>query len=133
MTSTNVKAMVVKMFTAGFLVAAVVVAAPTRAEAQWSVGVRVGNAPSYGQAYGRPVVVAPAYGYYGQTYYGQPSYGRGYDEDRDYDHERREMYLRHEREERYERERFEHSRDWDRSRGRYDRDDYRDYRDHDRH
>ena len=124
MTSTNVKAMVAKMFTVGFLAAAVVMAAPTKAEAQWSVGVRVGNAPVYGQGYGRPVVVAPApaYGYYGQTYYGQPSYGRGY-----YEEERREAYLRHER--------FEHARDWDRRRSGYDRDDYRDhdFRDRDRH
>ena len=100
MTSTNVKAMVAKMFTVGFLAAAVVLIAPAKAEAQWSVGVRVGAAPYYGQAYGRPVVVAPApvYGYY----------GRGYEE------ERREAFYRHEREEREEH--FDRDRDWDRRR-----------------
>ena len=113
MTSTNVKAIVAKIFTVGFLAAAVVIAAPTKAEAQWSVGVRVGPAPYYGPAYGRPVIVAPApvYGYYGQNFY-----GRGYEE------ERREAFYRHEREEREEH--FD--------RDRYDRYDRHDFRDHDR-
>jgi len=79
MTSKNVKTMVAKMFTVGFLAAAVVMAAPAKAEAQWGVGVRIGPAPYYGPAYHRPIVVAPApvYGFYGPHFY-----GRGYDFDR---------------------------------------------------
>src|ERR1019366_6319323 len=105
MTSTNVKAMVAKMFTVGFLAAAVVMIAPAKAQAQWSVGVRIGPAPYYGPAYHRPVVVAaaPAYGFY----------GRDFDDRRDFD--RREVYVRRDR-------------DFDRRR---DFDDRRDFRDHD--
>ena len=127
MTSTNVKAMVAKMFTVGFLAAALVMMAPAKAQAQWSVGVRVGPASYYGQGYGRPVVVAPApdYGYYGQGYYGQGYYGQGYD-GQGYDEDRREAFYRHERHEREERE--EHF-----DRDRYNRDDHRDFREHDRH
>ena len=67
---TNVKAMVAKMFTVGLLAAAVVIAAPAKAEAQVGIGVRIGPAPYFGPVYRRPVVVAPAYGYYGPAYYG---------------------------------------------------------------
>ena len=69
---TNVKAMIAKVFTIGLLAGAVVMAAPTKAEAQVGIGVRIGPAVPYG--YRRPVYVAPApyYGYYGRPYYVRP-------------------------------------------------------------
>lgn len=68
---TNVKAMVAKGLTVGLLAAAVVMAAPAKAEAQVAVGVR------FGHVYGphRPVFLAPAPvygGFYGRGYYGHP-------------------------------------------------------------
>lgn len=119
MTSANVKAMVAKMLTVGFLAVAVAVAAPTKAQAQWSFGVRIGGDPGYGPGY--PVVVAPGpmYGYGGHVddddqnyyqqspnYYGQGNYynpgyyGRGYDEDR------RGGYYGQYREDHFDRNRF---------------------------
>jgi hypothetical protein len=85
---TNVKAMVAKMFTVGLLAAAVVIAAPSKAEAQVGIGVRIG--PARGPVFRGPVVVAPrpvyGYGYgYGPHFYGRP-YG--------WDH--REGFYRHE-------------------------------------
>ncbi len=76
MKSTNVKAMVAKMFTVGLLAAAVVMAAPSKAEAQVAVGVRIGHGPYFAPAYRRPYVVepAPVVGFYGPAYYG-PRYG----------------------------------------------------------
>jgi hypothetical protein len=75
------KAMVAKVFTVGLLAGAVSIAAPTKAEAQVSFGVRVGPAVGYvGPVYRRPVIVAPApvYGYYGPAFYGRGFYGRPY-------------------------------------------------------
>ena len=69
---TNVKAMVAKVLTVGFLAAAFVVAAP-KAEAQVRFGVRFG-APVYVAP--RPVYVAPRFYGYG---YGYP-YGFRHDE-----------------------------------------------------
>lgn len=92
MNITNVKALVAKMFTVGLIAGAVVIAAPSKAQAQISLGVRVG-----------PVVSRPIYR--GDVY--APGY---YDR---YDHEaweRRQAYLRHEQEERFERERIEQAR-----------------------
>lgn len=103
MTSANVKAMVAKMLTVGFLAVAVAIAAPTKAQAQWSVGVRVGPAAYYGAGNQYPVAVAPgpAYGYEGQAnYYGQGNYGRGYDDDR------RAMYFRRDHDDHFDRDRF---------------------------
>ena len=119
---TNVKAMVAKMFTVGLVAAAIVVAAPTKAQAQVTFGVRVGPPVAYyGGGYSNPSYDYrnPQYGYYG----------------RDYDRERHEAMERRRDWER--REYFEHHRDFDRDRDydRRDRDDRRDYRDrdHDRH
>ena len=86
---TNVKAMVAKVFTVGLLAAAVVMAAPTKAEAQVAVGVRIGHGGYYAPVYRRPYVVepAPVYGYYGPAYYGPR-----YDYDRRWD---RREYFRH--------------------------------------
>jgi len=88
MKSTNVKAMVAKMFTVGLLAAAVVMAAPTKAEAQVAVGVRIGHGPYFAPAYRRPYVVepAPVVGFYGPAFYG-PRYGNGWG--------RREEFFRH--------------------------------------
>ena len=72
------KAMVAKVFTVGLLAGAVSIAAPTKAQAQVSFGVRVGPARGYyGPAYRRPVVVAPAPVYGG--YYAPGFYGPRYD------------------------------------------------------
>ena len=81
---TNVRAMVAKVFTVGLLAAAVVMAAPTKAEAQVAVGVRIGHGGYYAPAYRRPYVVepAPVVGYYGSEYYGPAYYGQRYDYDR---------------------------------------------------
>ena len=89
---TNVKAMVAKMFTVGLLAAAVVLAAPTKAEAQVAVGVRIGHGPYFAPAYRRPYFVepAPVVGFYGPAYYGPR-----YDFDRRRDWDRREDF-RHE-------------------------------------
>lgn len=117
---TNVKAMVAKVFTVGLVAAAIVVAAPTKAEAQISFGVRVGPPVAYGRPdYAGPVYAVPAYGYYGSGYYG-----------RDYDRERREDFDRRRDWER--REYFEHQRDFDRRdwNDRHDRDDRRDRDNH---
>lgn len=123
---TNVKAMVAKMFTVGVVAAAIVVAAPTKAEAQVRFGVRVGPPVAYyGNGYSNPSYDYrnPQYGYYGRDY------------DRDYDRERSEAIERRRDWER--REYFEHHRDFDRGRDfdrrdrdfdRRDRDDYRDRR-----
>ncbi len=84
---TNLKAMMAKAITAGALAGAVFMAAPTKAEAQVSFGVR----------FGRPVYVAPRPVYVVPPVYG---YGFGYD---------RFAYDRHlawERHERFEHERF---------------------------
>jgi hypothetical protein len=86
---TNVKAMVAKMFTVGLLAAAVVIAAPAKAEAQVGIGVRIGPARYVGPVYRRPVIVEPAVGFYGPAYYGPAFYGR-----RDWD--RHEVIIRHE-------------------------------------
>jgi hypothetical protein len=85
---TNVKAMVAKMFTVGLLAAAVVVAAPAKAEAQVGIGVRIGPAPYVGPVYRRPVIVepAPVVGFYGPAFYGPRRYGW----------DRREFFYRHE-------------------------------------
>lgn len=112
---TDVKAMVAKMFTVGLVAAAIVVAAPTKAEAQVSFGVRVGPPVAYyGNGYSNP-----QYGY-GNQQYGY--YGRDYDRERHEAMERRRDWER--------REYFEHHRDFDRGRDfdRRDRDDYRDRR-----
>ena len=72
------KAMVAKVFTVGLLAGAVAIAAPTKAEAQVSFGVRVGPAVGYvGPVYRRPVYVAPAPVYGG--YYAPGFYGPRYD------------------------------------------------------
>ena len=90
---TNVKAMVAKMFTVGLLAAAVVMAAPAKAEAQVAVGVRIGPAPYYGPVYRRPIVVAPApvVGFYGPAFYG-PRYG--WDRREFFRHDDRRFYHR---------------------------------------
>jgi hypothetical protein len=79
---TNVKSMVAKLFTVGLLAGAFAIAAPTKAEAQVAVGVRVGPAVGYyGPVYHRPYVVAPRpiyAGFYGPAFYGRPYYGRPY-------------------------------------------------------
>jgi hypothetical protein len=69
---TNVKAMVAKVFTVGLLAAAVVMASPTKAEAQVAVGVRIGHGQYFAPAYRRPYVVepAPVVGFYGPAFYG---------------------------------------------------------------
>jgi|HubBroStandDraft_6_1064221.scaffolds.fasta_scaffold1481341_2 hypothetical protein len=90
---TNVKAIVAKMFTVGLLAAAVVMAAPTKAEAQVAVGVRIGHGPYFAPAYRRPIVVEPAVGFYGATY--GPAYGPGFYGPR-YGWDRRDPYFRHE-------------------------------------
>ena len=84
---TNAKAMVAKMFTVGLLAAAVVITAPTKADAQVAVGVRIGHGPYFAPAYRRPIVVepGPAVGFYGPAFYG-PRYGW----------DRRDVYFRHE-------------------------------------
>jgi len=67
------KAMVAKVFTVGLLAGAVAIAAPTKAQAQVSFGVRVGPARGYyGPVYRRPVYVAPPVygGFYGPGFYG---------------------------------------------------------------
>lgn len=108
---TNGNAMVAKMFTVGLLAAAVVMAAPAKAEAQVAIGVHIGQGPYYAPAYRRPYYVepAPVVGFYGPAYYGPR-----------YDFDRREGWERHEawdrREDRRE-DRWEDRRD-DR---RYDR------------
>ncbi len=91
MTITNVKAMVAKVLTVGFLAGAFVMAAPAKAEAQgFAVGVR----------FGAPVYVAPRYV---ALVYG---YGYGYDV------RRHDEWVRHEE---FERQRaFERERDYDR-------------------
>jgi len=129
MTSANVKAMVAKMVTVGFLAVAAVVVAPTKAQAQWSVGVGVGAAPYYGQGYQYPVAPAPVYGYdaqagyYGQgNYYGQAVYARGYGRD---DDDRRAMYFRRDRDDHFDRDHFD--------RDRFYGDDRRDFRRGERH
>jgi hypothetical protein len=54
MTSTNVKAMVVKGMTVGLLAGAFVLAAPAKAQAQgWQVGVAIGGYPSAPYGYSR--------------------------------------------------------------------------------
>ena len=78
---TNVKAMVAKVFTVGLFAAAVVMAAPTKAEAQVAVGVRIGHGGYYAPAYRRPYVVEAA-PVYGPAYYGPAYYGQRYDYDR---------------------------------------------------
>jgi len=91
---TNVKAMVAKMFTVGLLAAAVVMAAPAKAEAQVAVGVRIGHGPYFAPAYRRPYFVepAPVVGFYGPAYYG-PRYGfdhrYGWDRREEFRHEDR--------------------------------------------
>jgi hypothetical protein len=117
---TNVKAMVAKMFTVGLVAGAIVIAAPTKAQAQVSFGVRVGNAPYYAPPYARPVPVAPVYGYAGGYY--APEYRHDFDRDRDWD--RRRDWERHEYYEHHGWDRRDH--DFDRR----DRDDYRDRDDH---
>jgi hypothetical protein len=82
---TNVKAMVAKMFTVGLLAGAVVIAAPNKAQAQVSFGVRVG--PVYGF---RPAYVAPRYVAPSPIFYGP---GFGYD---------RAAWFRHQEWERHE-------------------------------
>ena len=71
---TNLKATVAKVFTVGLLAGAVAMAAPAKAEAQVSFGVRVGGPRVYGgPVYGGPVYGGPVYrrpyvapyGYYG--------------------------------------------------------------------
>ena len=85
---TSVSAIVAKVFTVGLLAAAVVMAAPTKAEAQVAVGVRIGHGPYFAPAYRRPYVVepAPVVGFYGPAFYG-PRYGNGWG--------RREEFFRH--------------------------------------
>jgi uncharacterized membrane protein len=92
MKSTNVKAMVAKMFTVGLVAAAVVMAAPTKAQAQVAVGVRIGHERFIAPAYRRPYIVepAPVVGFYGPTYYGPRV-----DFDRRWDRDRREEFFRH--------------------------------------
>jgi len=91
---TNVKAMVAKMFTVGLLAAAVVMAAPAKAEAQVAVGVRIGHGPYFAPAYRRLYFVepAPVVGFYGPAYYG-PRYGfdhrYGWDRREEFRHEDR--------------------------------------------
>ncbi len=88
----SVKSTVVKIFTVGLLAGAVVIAAPTKAQAQVGIGVRIGPAyAAYGRpAYRRPIVVAPApvvgfgFGYH-PGFYGRP-----------YGWDRREAFYRHE-------------------------------------
>ena len=107
MKTTNVKAMVAKMFTVGLVAAAVVMAAPTKAEAQVAIGVRIGHGGYYAPAYRRPIVVepAPVYGYYGPAYYAPH-----YDYDHHFDYDRR-----------WDRDRDNHFRRGDRDDRRYDR------------
>jgi hypothetical protein len=65
---TNLKATVAKVFTVGLLAGAVAMAAPQKAEAQVSFGVRVGG-PVYARPAYRPYYAAPApYAYYGYGY-----------------------------------------------------------------
>ena len=74
---TNVKAMVAKIFTVGLLAGAVVLAAPTTAQAQIGIGVRIGPA----RPFRGPVYIAPAPVVYG-GFYGRPFYGPHYGWDR---------------------------------------------------
>ena len=84
---TNVKAMVAKMFTVSLLAGAVVLAAPTKAQAQVRVGVVIAPPVRFG-----PVYAAPVFG----GYYGRPVYGPRYGWDhRDfYRHDDRRFYHR---------------------------------------
>ncbi len=83
----SVKTVVAKLFTVGLLAGAFAMAAPAKAEAQVSVGVRFGRPPVYGPFYRRPVYVAPppAYGFYGPAFYG-PRYDRFAWDHRRFDH-----------------------------------------------
>jgi hypothetical protein len=77
----NLKATVAKVFTVGLLAGAVAMAAPQKADAQVSFGVRVG-APVYGRPAYRPYVAPAPYGYYGHyappRYYHYDRFHRGY-------------------------------------------------------
>ncbi len=77
----SLKATVAKVFTVGLLAGAVAMAAPQKADAQVSFGVRVGG-PVYGRPAYRPYpYVAPVpygYGYYSPRVYHYDRFHRGY-------------------------------------------------------
>ena len=77
---TNLKATVAKVFTVGLLAGAVAMAAPAKAEAQVSFGVRVGGPRVYGGPVYRRPYAAPYgyYGYAGPRHFYYDRYHRGY-------------------------------------------------------
>ena len=79
MKTANWKATLARVFTVGVIAAAAAVAAPSRAEAQVSFGVRIGVPVYVAPPYRRPVYVSPAPVYVGPGYgYGYGYYGREY-------------------------------------------------------
>ncbi len=82
MKTANWKAALAKVFTVG-LIAAAAVAAPSKAGAQVSFGVRIGGPVYVAPPYRRPVYVAPAPVYvgpaYGYGYYGRDSHSHAWD------------------------------------------------------
>jgi len=87
---TNLKALFTKAAMVGLVAGAVFMAAPQKANAQIVFGVRIGHA-RVGYIAPAPVYVAPAYGYYGPSYYAAPAYGYRYDH-RGWDRHDRRFY-----------------------------------------
>jgi hypothetical protein len=127
----NAKTLAAKFFTLGLMAGAVALASPAKAQAQVSVGIRLGQPWHGGYVRRGPVYVAPApaYGYYDANVYGANYYGRGYgDGDRRFDNDRYERRdFDRDDHDRYER------RDFDRDdHDRYERRDFDRREEHDR-